>query len=198
MNTHKPLLNRFSLTALLLSALILLALPLTVQAADTGSTQASVSFTGGEMRLNAVPHFDFGSQSITAAAAELEAATVSPDIQVEDLRGKGTGWNLLVSLSPFTLSEGGTPTLNAAEIHLANPTVNAVNGTIGAPPTGYPELVLPSDDTQTPIFAANTNQGMGVWSLSYAPSDSKLFVKPGTAAEGSSAATLTWSLQTTP
>lgn len=104
--------------------------------------------------------------------------------------------DLNVALSPFTLDEGGGATLKAATI--TNPKVEAVNGNLGTPPSAKTDVVLDSDGTETPVWNAGTQAGMGVWNLNWNAADTKLTVKPGTAQEGRSVATLTWSLQTTP
>lgn len=164
----------------------------------TGSTEASISFTAGTLRLASVPVLDFGSQNVSAEEETYRAANISSPIQVSDLRGSGKGWELLVSLSEFTLEDGVTPTLKAAGIEISAPTVMAVNGNIGTPPSTPVNLVLTSDNTETRIWTADVNEGMGVWDLVWHEDNTRLRVKPGTAQEGTSAATLTWTLQTAP
>lgn len=161
-----------------------------------GETEASVNFTAGELKLVSTPFIDFGDQDITSEEAEYAASSVTPVTQVSDLCGSGSGWDLNVALSPFTLDEGGGATLKAATI--TNPKVEAVNGNLGTPPSAKTDVVLDSDGTETPVWNAGTQAGMGVWNLNWNAADTKLTVKPGTAQEGRSVATLTWSLQTTP
>lgn len=164
----------------------------------TGETEASVSFTAGELKLDSVPALDFGIHGISHEEQVYSAVTAGPNVQVSDLRGKGTGWDLFASLSPFAEEEGGGPTLKAASISLTDPGVTPVNGTVGNAPVAEANVTLDSDSTETPLLRAGTDAGMGVWSLGWSPESIKLTVLPGTAQEGKSVATLTWSLQATP
>lgn len=186
--------------ALLLSAILFAGMPAyAVEASNTtGETEATVSFTAGELKLETVPMLDFGGHDISNEQQEYAATSVSPDVKVSDLRGKGTGWNLFVSLSSFKLESDSSETLKAASIQFTSPSVDALNGTVGTKPAAGENLVLTSDNTETPVWTAASGQGMGVWGLGWAKENVKLNVKPGTAEEGKSVASLTWSLQTTP
>lgn len=165
---------------------------------DNGQTQASVTFQGGELKLNSVPVLDFGTHAISPDQQELAADSVTPVTEVSDLRGNGKGWDLNVTLSPFTLSEGGAATLQGASINVTNPKVGAANGTVGTPPAAVSEVEIASDSTETPVLKAGDKAGMGVWNLTWYAADTKLNVNPGTAQVGKSVATLNWSLQSTP
>lgn len=164
----------------------------------TGQTEASVSFTAGELKLESAPVLDFGSHPISNVEQTYAAESVSPNVQVSDLRGGGNGWELYVSLSPFALEGSGTTTLKAATIRFTSPTVSALNSTVGTPPSAAADVILTSDSTETPILTAEANEGMGVWGLVWSAANTTLTVKPGTAQEGKSVASLTWTLQNTP
>lgn len=161
-------------------------------------TQASVTFTAGELILKSAPVLDFGSHDITGSEQRVLAASVSPAIQVSDLRGSTGGWTLMATLSPFTMIDGGQETLKAASIQISKSTVSAVDGNIGTPPAATPNLELPSDGTETPVWVAGSGEGMGVWNLNWAAADTVLVIKPGTAQKGTSVATINWSLQSAP
>lgn len=200
---RKPIRWLLPAVALLLFALVSTGVPVHAaeggeDAATTGETEASVSFTAGKLKLDSVPVLDFGQHPISPEAQEYEAVSMAPNVQVSDLRGSGGGWDLLVSLSAFQMQEGGSATLKAASIHFTAPTVSAVNGTIGTPPSAVSDITLTSDDTETPVLTADSGEGMGLWGLGWNTSDVTLAVKPGTAQEGTSVAVLTWSLQSTP
>jgi len=184
---------------LLILALVFASVPVYAAEGDdtTDETEASVSFTAGELKLESVPMLNFGSHDISHEEQVLEAVNVSPNVQVSDLRGNGNGWDLVVSLTPFQLNGGGQ-TLQAASIQFDSPVVSAVNGNVGTPPSAVSRITLTSDSTETPVMSAESGEGMGVWSLGWDNEDVKLTVKPGTAQEGTSVATLNWSLQTTP
>lgn len=164
----------------------------------TGTTEANVSFEAGELKIDSAPVLNFGSHAISHEEQAYAAEGAGANLQVSDLRGKGSGWNLYVALSGFRLEETDGPTLKAASIHFTSPTVTAVNGTVGAPPEAVAQVDLSSDSTETLMWQAASGRGMGVWNLGWNADDITLRVKPGTAEEGNSVATLTWSLQTTP
>lgn len=166
--------------------------------ADTGTTEASVEFSPGELKLNSVPVLDFGVHTISAEENTYPAESVSAPIQVSDLRGSGSGWKLVAALSPFALDGTGVPTLQAAAIHVTSQAVSAVNGNVGTPPTAVPNVVLQSNNDDTLILRANAGEGMGVWNLVWSPANVGLLVKAGTAQTGRSVATLHWSLQSAP
>lgn len=179
-------------------ALSAFALPAFAETVDTGSTDASVTFTAGELKLNNVPTLDFGTQAVAATEQNYTAGTVTSVTQVSDLRGNGKGWDLHVALSPFKLDGTETETLQAASINVAGYKVSAVNGSVGTPPTATDGLSIPSDGTETPVLKAGAQAGMGVWNLEWNANDVSLNVKPGTAQKGSNVATMNWSLQSTP
>jgi hypothetical protein len=184
--------------ALAIGGMMMLSVPALAAVADNSATKASIRFTAGELKLNSVPVLDFGTQNISHLEQNYPADSVAPVIEVSDLRGSGNGWELIVSLSPFNLEGSGTATLQAASIQLTNPVVTAANGTVGTPPTAIGNVVLTSDDQPVPVWKANLHEGMGVWNLQWNPADALLNVKPGTAQEGKSEASLNWSLQSAP
>lgn len=188
------------LKGLLLSigAVLLLSTSVHAAVADNGATKASIRFTAGELKLNSVPVLDFGNQNISHTEQNYAADSIAPVIEVSDLRGNGNGWELIVSLSPFGLEGSGAATLQAASIQLSQPVVSPANGTVGTAPSAPANIVLTSDDQPVPVWKANTNEGMGVWNLQWNKADALLNVKPGTAQQGKSEASLTWSLQSAP
>ena len=192
-----------ALPVLLAAVLAMFAFSIPAYAADETpgengtSTEASVTFNPGELKLEKAPALDFGSHPVSDAAQEYAVETIGDPLRVSDLRGSGDGWKLMASLSNFKLADE-TVTLQAAEIKTTGPSVITVGGNIGAPPAAFSEITLPSDNTQTPVWAAEKDEGMGVWELEWQKANTKLLVKPGTARTGKSVATITWSLQSTP
>ena len=188
--------------ALLLSVLTI-ASPQNIYAAselvETKGSSAEVEFKGGTLSLAQVAAFDFGQQTITSGSTDYEAVSVGDDIQVSDLRGTGSGWDLNVSLSAFTGTDNGKE-LTGAYVTLSGTQVAGVNGTIGTAPTSPStiSLKLDSDGEETPIFIASEDAGMGVWGITTGLTDAKLTVLPGTAYADTYEANLTWTLQTTP
>ncbi|MDL2214336.1 WxL domain-containing protein [Clostridia bacterium OttesenSCG-928-O13] len=167
---------------------------------DTAETEASVSFEAGELKLQTAPTLFFGDDHpISNKEETYTAQSVGDNVRISDLRGNGAGWNLRVSLSQFTLDgTDGTETLHGATITTTAPTVKAVNNNLGTPPAQVTEVVLESDGVEAAVWNAPKGTGMGVWDLEWHAADTKLTVKPGTAQQGKSVASLNWSLQNTP
>jgi hypothetical protein len=161
---------------------------------------ASVSFEAGELKLVTAPTLFFGDDHpISDEEETYTAQSVGDNVRVSDLRGSGAGWELRVSLSQFTLDGSeGVETLQGASITTPAPTVKAVNNNLGAPPTQVSEIVLGSDGVETAVWRAPKDTGMGVWDLEWHAAATTLTVKPGTAQEGKSVASLNWSLHSTP
>lgn len=196
--------GRVALPSLLALSIVLFAFSLPAHAAEidgngtTGDTEASVTFTPGEIRLISAPTLDFGSNIITDEEKSYPATSMGANARVSDLRGSGEGWDLVVALSKFHLDSNDEETLQGATITIVDPNVSAINGNIGAPPSQVTELVLTSDGVETPVWNAPTGTGMGVWDLEWQAANSTLTVKPGTVQNGKSVASMTWSLQSTP
>ena len=166
---------------------------------DSEETNATVNFIAGNLELMGVPEFNFGSPTISSATETYTMTNVVVPVQVSDARGSGEGWSLNVSLSPFTLDDGETESIQGAYIQIKNATVSAVNGTVGdAPLVASANLQIDSDNTETPVFSAAADAGRGVWQMNWSMGDASLVVLPGTANPGINTATLTWSLQTAP
>ena len=124
----------------------------------------------GDLRLDVVPVFDFGTEKITTGAKSYnallptESGTEIPYYaQVTDFRGTGEGWSLYAKMtSQFS---DGTHTLNGAAIALSNVAADA-DATVGttAPGTtfnGALEYDAVSGGTLIKLASAAVNEGMG-------------------------------------
>jgi len=129
----------------------------------------------GELRLDVVPVFDFGTQDITTTAksyfAILPVDAVSREkvpyyVQVTDVRGTGAGWSLTAKMtSQFS---DGTNLLAGAKIDLSNITSKAQTGSTA--PSGLFEGTLEYDevnDSTVKIATAAVNEGMGVTTIRF-------------------------------
>ena len=197
----KTRITKMALAAMIFAiTLLAFTLPLSAHAEPVADdeTQAIVTFEAGSLTIGSAPILNFGTNNISSAVDTIEATTVSEPVQVSDLRGSGEGWNLNVSLSPFIHSDGTTETLQGASIQIDKSTVSGANETVGNTPTVPADLEITADNTETPVFIAETGHGMGVWEIEWEATDVDLIVYPGTAHIGTNTATLTWSLQTAP
>jgi len=172
------------------------ALPVEAAEIDTDSTTATVTFKAGALKILAVPELEFGEQDILGEEAAYTTTSITP-VEISDLRGSNSGWNLVVSLSSF--KSGEVASLQGAYIEIKSATVNAKNDTISTAPTvANSSIKLNANDTQTLLLGAETGAGSGVWQMEMLAANVSLKVAPGTAVVGQNAATLNWSLQTTP
>jgi len=162
------------------------------------TTTATVEFEPGALTLVTVPTFNFGMQNIAATTQSYSATSSTNSIQISDLRGSKSGWDLNVSLSSFTLSDNTTTSIEGAYIEIKDATISAVNGTIGEKPTTNPTLRIDSDGSETDILRAVDGTGDGLWMMSWNASDASLTILPGTVKAGVNTATLNWSLLSTP
>lgn len=172
----------------------------------------------GELRLDVVPVFDFGTKKITTGEKEYSAelpvdATSTEEIpyyvQVTDVRGTGAGWSLTAKLTDqFT---DGTHTLDGATIALANVASEAQTGTTA--PTSTTDGSLEYDavnDKSIKIASAAANEGMGVSAVRFGDTarygstltadDSVKLTIPGTTQVYANTykATIKWTLGATP
>lgn len=182
-------------TALVLLA-SLIAMPTMAIQVDTGTSDANISFVGGDLTLEKTPSIDFGSHPISAVLETYTSVSISGSIDVSDLRGSGEGWKLLASLSEFQLN-GTTPTLQGAYITIPSLNPQPSNGTIGTAPTGSTDIKLTSDNTSATMLTAAVGTGMGAWATTLVDPVT-LTVNPGTSAVGNSSAQINWSLENTP
>lgn len=153
-------------------------------------TEGKVAFIAGELTLDQVPNFDFGSQAITTTD-QTYTATTSGKAKITDLRGSSAGWELTVKASEL---QANSKTLKNAQMSLENGSVTNTNG----------EIVTTTNVTLTPntavkVLSAATNNGNGESSVEWEKTNAKLFV-PGTSTKTAAEykATLTWTLADAP
>ena len=165
----------------------------------TDESTATVIFEGGDITLDQVASFNFGSHAIAGSTQIHPSTDDDATIQITDLRGTAEGWDLNVSLSAFTLVDGDD-TLDGAYIEISGVIIDGINGTVGDAPTSDASatLEIASDGVETDILNAVTGSGSGVWAATWGETDATLIVLPGSAKAGSYSADLTWSLQSTP
>lgn len=190
------------LAALVLAVLLSLLPALTVRAetADSGTSDASVTFTPGDLDLLMTPQLNFGSHTIDAGDTSFAAQELSR-IRVSDARGTGDGWSLLVRLSPF--QNDGAETLQGSKVVVTGASVAPFDGTVGEAPTvpvteEEPALTVNTDNQDVKVLLAEKDTGRGVWDSIWPGEGTQLVTKPGTAKLGLNSATLAWSLQDAP
>ncbi len=86
--------NKILLVAAALALTTALLLPTSnvfAASVDTGSTDATVSFTQGELTIESVPSIDFDVNEIRMDEAVYQAKSISNIVEISDLRGTGEG-----------------------------------------------------------------------------------------------------------
>ena len=154
------------------------------------STTGKVEFTAGDLTLNQVPNFDFGTQNILSTD-QTYTATADGETKITDLRGDGNGWELTVKATELT---AGGKTLKNAQMSLENgTTANTNSETV----TATDAVLVPN--TAAKVFSAAANNGNGESTLTWDKANAKLFV-PGTSTKSAAeyTATLTWTLADAP
>jgi len=179
--------------------------PSTVHASSETSetSEAVIEFASGSLSLEAVPDFDFASQTIMATDTSYTASQNGEDstefvVGISDLRGTGEGWTLNIALSSF-VDENDEASIPGAVIFIKNLTVSrASTATIGNTPNNAEDIDINSDNVATPLLVADEEAGFGLWDLEWANADTTLTVPGASARVGANTATLTWSLENTP
>ncbi|MDR2610465.1 MAG: WxL domain-containing protein [Clostridiales Family XIII bacterium] len=180
-----------------LAALTTLAFIMPVSAATSKSTHATVEFEAGDLSLEKAPAFDFGKHKISHVREDYAASNVKEALEVFDLRGGNSGWNVTAALSKFQISSKDS--LSGSFVTFNNLAIDPENGTIGpAPAQTGSATEIPSDGTAVKILSAAAGAGNGAWKATAAADKTKLTVFPGTASVGTHQATISWSLQDAP
>ena len=154
------------------------------------NTTGKVTFTAGDLTLNQVPDFDFGTQNILPTD-QTYTATANGVTKITDLRGDGKGWELTVTATELTANG---KTLENAQISLENGVATNANGETV---TATNAVLVPN--TAAKVFSAATNNGNGESTLTWDKANAKLFV-PGASTKSAAqyTATLTWTLADAP
>lgn len=182
--------------------------PILIDPVDPGD----VLQPAGSLGLAYASNFDFGTVKLDGSSIDLTPTNQVTDpnnasqtidagygVEVRDVRGKGDGWKVNVSLSEFAdTTPNSSNKLKGAELVLANSVVKT-NQT-GVPTNEQPtanDLTLQADGSSNALFIAQQNQGMGIWADTWTKNDIHLKA-PSNQYAGSYKSTVTWSLQDTP
>lgn len=135
---------------------------------DAKDSQGTAAFTKGELTLDFVSSFDFGTHPIsvdnevyTAAPQKLDDGREVPNYaQVTDLRGSAAGWTLSVQQKGQFVSVKEGSELEGAQIKFTN-------GQVASESTSTPKDVANSAElapgvTEKLVFS-NIGEGTGTW-----------------------------------
>lgn len=183
------------LIAVLLTAGAISAMVIPASAEGYGNTTTDVTFLPGELLLEEMSSFGFGSHIINAANQKYPVLESKVYLNVLDLRGTGLGWKITAKGGTFNAPANSLP---GTVIELSGGV--AVPASAGNPsPNVTQNITLDMDGSaSSPIAAAQAGTGLGIWSIEWNGSNVKLSVPEGIGTVGTHTATITWTLAIAP
>ncbi|ETY72913.1 WxL domain-containing protein [Lactiplantibacillus fabifermentans] len=187
------------LGTLLAGVTLMAVLPIAAQAADDDqnkSTTADITLEqdteNSAITLDSAPNIHMGTQENTHATKTYEAESIDGNLQVTN-PGNTTGWNVTVARTAFETTTGTE--MKGAQLNLTNGKVAAVDSenTSTFPATENLEVTT----VATKVLTAQTNEGIGAFTLTHDADNVSLKVPAGTVS-GAYKSTLTWSLTNAP
>ncbi len=156
----------------------------------------------GPLTLDYVTNLNFGERevSIASRAISLNDAvhTKSPFVQITDLRGDQSGWNLKASLAEFKFNGTQGTSLAGANITLKNAVVKNAIGNVSTKAEPNTDITLESGGASELIANAAENTGKGTSLVVWNKDNIKLNTVQGTEKVGSHKAAITWTLSNVP
>lgn len=169
-------------------------------AEESGSTVTDVTFLAGSLLLEEITSFGFGSHTIVATGQTYPALEGNVYLNVQDLRGSGSGWKILATGGIFNAPAN---TLPGAVIHFAGG--EAIPTMPGNPPPNVEQAIaLDMDGSGTSVIAtAQPGTGLGNWSIAWQGAENEntsvlLAVPGGVGTVGTHTATIMWTLANAP
>lgn len=160
----------------------------------------------GPLSLNYVSHFNFDEKEISSKKEEYNSNSLSPFIQVSDLRGTGEGWHVMAEMKGF--KNGENPSLQGSYITLKNTTAISAYDENNLKPVTMGDIQLHEGEaalianaeakTDNTIISA---QGLGTWLIGWLAEENTgenhnvtLTVPGAVASSGEHTATINWTL----
>lgn len=130
------------------------------------SSNASIEFTGGGLKLISIPTFDFGRHPKPEVHTYYAAKRIGPNpVTVEDLNGRG--WKLMAKLSTFSNSGN---TLSGATL-IFNTTAGNIKPSAGTSPGVLPPTAATAEITAggaaVEVVHAVSGTGSGTWIIDW-------------------------------
>lgn len=192
----KKKLSLFFVSALLLTGVGQVA---KAQEVDTGTSEASIEFSQGELSLVQVNPIYFGSHTIGASTDNTYTSIGSQTATVADFRGLADGeWYLNASISGFT-DDDTNQTLPGfgLQFNAGDAEADNVSNSLSGPDVSTPNLTyVASDEGSTSFLTATAGNGRGSWTGTW--SEVELTIPEGSETVGNHTATITWVLLDAP
>lgn len=152
----------------------------------------------GELTIDNVSPFVFGTQKLTGKKATFYSTTTDGNVQVTDKRGTGVGWTVQVRSSDFVDSQNATNILKGAQVNIPVGTISSDTDNSSTAPTAS---AVALNTTDTTIFNAAAQSGLGSWVDKFdgTTNESKVSIEiPAGSMKGSYVSTITWTLSDAP
>lgn len=148
----------------------------------------------GVLTLDNIAPLLFSTHKLEGKEQVYTSVVENSNVQVTDVRGEETGWNVQVSQTPFKDMVDETKVLKGAKLILPVGVVKAEEGNVSLAPTV--QSVEVNADTAVLMNAA-AGTGAGTWYTIFDKDEVKLTVPAGNK-KGEYMSTVTWSLMDAP
>lgn len=198
--TEEGIIMKKSLSLFIMSALLFTGLSqvTSAQTQDTDTSEASITFSAGDLSLEEVNNLQFGTHEIGEAPGNSYTATNAQSATITDYRGLADGnWSLNASVSNFT-NENNSTTLLGFDLQFNGGTAStAARSLLTGPVVSNPNLQFVEEENGTVNFLSATDgNGRGIWTGNWA--EVVLTIPEGSQTVGEHTATISWVLLDAP
>ncbi|MFT9116823.1 MAG: WxL domain-containing protein [Sporolactobacillus sp.] len=158
----------------------------------TATQTASVSVTAGNFGVTPLSSM-INLGSIAPSSTALAAGS---DIQVDDERGTGAGWHLMVSAPQLQNAAGQK--LPSGSLMLQDPSIAVVGDSASTYPLLQVNQFLVDTGSSTEVASAAVGTGMGSYKIGFDHADSARLTVPASTYAGTYSTALTWQLVSGP
>lgn len=158
----------------------------------TASQTASVSVTAGNFGVTPLSSI-INLGSIAPSSTALAAGS---DIRVDDERGTGAGWHLMVSAPQLQNAAGQK--LPSGSLMLQDPLIAVVGDSASTYPLLQVNQFLVDTGSSTEVASAAVGTGMGSYKIGFDHADSARLTVPASTYAGTYSTALTWQLVSGP
>lgn len=174
---------------------------ITLTVGDTGPKEPleptvppGVTGNEGVLTLDNIAPLHFSAHKLEGKEQVYSSVVENSNIQVTDVRGEETGWNVQVSQTPFKDMADETKVLKGAKLTLPAGVVKSDKGNVSLAPTV--QSVEVNADLAV-VMNATAGTGAGTWRTVFDKDEIKLTVPAGNK-KGEYMSTVTWTLMDAP
>lgn len=136
------------------------------------SSDGNTNGLAGGIKLQSVPGFQFGTQTIDTSTSEAHYVTANTLAPVTVINpGIATGWNVTVASGPMTSTNGDVLKASNLNLTAGSPTSETTDNNADATanmPT-FSNVILNTDGSSgnVPVATAAVKSGLGTWNMPY-------------------------------